>query len=459
MTKRTALIASLVLAALAVGSSGTRHAAPAPRARAAEPPPPAPRRANFPDAHDAPPAGWTGPVFRLSQDYPAAMPAPGPKPWKQFNFRTQPIEYLNAVLAYALEGNVEVDFEVQRNQTRTWYHAPWLHFGNNGREFIHGMTRERSSRPRELHPNQTSMWSNWAVGFYNPPGGFVIGQVWADPNTPDPSRAAFPDGTVAFKLLFTQAPVSQVPYLVNDFEWLADINRVGTTGRPPERLRLLQIDVAVRDTRADGTTGWVFGTFIYDGNSPGATPWQRLVPIGLMFGNDPSKVLNNQPLVQTILNPNLAIPQHLGFKKRLNGPVDNPVSSCLSCHSTAQVSFDPSKPTRRGIPPNNPTNADLRLYFRNIKAGTPFDVGYTSLDYSLQLQVGIANLITSGQFEPPGPPPGPVMAAPPSAAAARRAARAARPNVVPLERDGTQAETETPAPARPRYRGRRRRGR
>jgi len=26
--------------------------------------------AAFPDAHDPPPAGWTGPVFKLSQAYP-----------------------------------------------------------------------------------------------------------------------------------------------------------------------------------------------------------------------------------------------------------------------------------------------------------------------------------------------------------------------------------------------------
>ncbi len=37
-----------------------------------------------------------------------------------------------------------------------------------GREFIHGLTRERVTRKKELHPNQTVALSNWAVGFYNP---------------------------------------------------------------------------------------------------------------------------------------------------------------------------------------------------------------------------------------------------------------------------------------------------
>jgi hypothetical protein len=47
----------------------------------------------------------------------------------------------------------------------------------------------------------------------NPVGGYVIGQVWAGPNQPAPNKAAFPDGTVALELLFTTAPVSEVPYL------------------------------------------------------------------------------------------------------------------------------------------------------------------------------------------------------------------------------------------------------
>src|SRR5262249_12495473 len=32
--------------------------------------------AAFPDAHDPPPAGWNGPVFKLSQAYPQTAPAP-----------------------------------------------------------------------------------------------------------------------------------------------------------------------------------------------------------------------------------------------------------------------------------------------------------------------------------------------------------------------------------------------
>src|SRR5206468_1101099 len=153
------------------------------------PPPGAPV---FPDAHDPPPAGWTGPVFKLSQSYPTTQPAGGSQPWKAFDFRTQSAQYLQAVLNYALDGNLAVDFDGNRNAVRKWYHTPWLHATNLGREFIHGLTRERSSRPRELHANQSSTFANYAVGFYNPTGGYVIGQVWKDADNPDPSAARFP---------------------------------------------------------------------------------------------------------------------------------------------------------------------------------------------------------------------------------------------------------------------------
>jgi hypothetical protein len=97
---------------------------------------------------------------------------------------------------------------------------------------------------------------------YNAPGGYAIGQVWKDHNAPDPTAAKFPDGTVSCKLLFTTATAAQVPYLKNDFEWQADVSLAGSTKRSIQTVRLLQIDVAVRVTRADSTTGWVFGTFV-----------------------------------------------------------------------------------------------------------------------------------------------------------------------------------------------------
>lgn len=391
-----------------------------------------PALAQFPDAHDPPPAGWTGQIFKLRQDYPQTLPPTGSRPWTSISFRTRPNDYLEAVLAYALEGNKEADFVVQNNTVRGWYHAPWMHAGAAGREFVRGLTRERSSRPGELHVNQTGTFENWAVSVYNPRGGYTLGRVWSDPDSPNPAAAKFPIGAVSVKLIFTEAPVNQVPYLAGSVEWQADINRANNAG-PRPTLRLLQVDVAVRDSRATSTTGWVFGTFVYDGNAPGATPWDRLVPVGLMWGNDPAKVRTTQALTETKISAGLQIPQHLGFEKRLNGPVDNPRSSCLSCHSTAQINPDLSRQSRDAIPPANASLTTLRLYFRNIKSGVPFDTGALSLDYSLQLQNGIANW---AQANPSGPQ-GAASGAAPSAAAVRKRLDISRGvNVKPVGRDG-----------------------
>ena len=72
-----------------------------------------PALAQFPDAHDPPPAGWTGQVFKLKQDYPQTLPPTGSRPWTAISFKTKPNDYMKAVLAYALEGNKEVDFVVE----------------------------------------------------------------------------------------------------------------------------------------------------------------------------------------------------------------------------------------------------------------------------------------------------------------------------------------------------------
>ena len=48
-----------------------------------------------------------------------------------------------------------------------------------------------------------------------------------------------------------------------------------TSPRAVLSVRLLQIDVAVKDDRVSDMTGWVFGTFVY-GGGPWGTKRQRL---------------------------------------------------------------------------------------------------------------------------------------------------------------------------------------
>ena len=125
--------------------------------------------ANWHLSHDAVPIGWTGPVFRLSQAYPATLPAVDGQPWLAFDPTTQPNEYVNALYRYALEGNIETDWTGANNKVRSWFHVPWMHFGSKGREFVRGLTRERTTpkaqagKDGELGSTQKSCFQNWAV--------------------------------------------------------------------------------------------------------------------------------------------------------------------------------------------------------------------------------------------------------------------------------------------------------
>jgi hypothetical protein len=110
----------------------------------------------------------------------------------------------------------------------------------------------------------------------------------------------------------------------------------------------------------------------------------------------------NQNLKETIINSDSSElpPTHLGWNGRLNGPLDNPMSSCFSCHSTAQYPqydalsplFDPK--LTNVVKPGDDT---WMKWFRNIKCGTLFDEKIDlknkqySTDFCLQLAESMHN--------------------------------------------------------------------
>ncbi|WP_143206233.1 hypothetical protein [Singulisphaera sp. GP187] len=372
-------------------------------------------------------------------------------PWAEIDFRVNWSAYLKEVLKYCLEGNTEVDFQGDKAAPRKWYHAPWLHDDSvdgsvkgktrGGREFRHGLTRERRTRPKEVHPSQsaTRLHQNWAVSLYNDRGGYTIGKVWLTPDGfPDPSRATFPDHTVSFKLLFSAAPIAEVPFLEGAKEWTANI-APDEDAHPPTRVdtvvRLLQIDVAVKDPRVASGSGWIFGTFIYDASQAGPSVWDKMVPVGAIWGDDSHEKrlidrdgsFSNPYLKQSALNPALIEPaagtdwgnraylRHFGLGGRLNGPVDNPASSCISCHGRAgtlgdnlPLNLDSGYPIPTVAGSEAASNlgkkevqiAEFDAFFRPIRPGSHFekfkgpdgkDRQFVTVDYSLQLAQGIRN--------------------------------------------------------------------
>ena len=414
-------------------AAGLLAAAPAP----AQPPAAGTRDTKllpaFPDfGHMPKPEEYQGRTFKLSQNYPATRPPldPGIAKILKIDFRTDWEAYLKAVRDYVYEGNIEdrgpaEAFFLEDNKKRDWYHVPWQHWGPQGRDGIHGLTKEGPVLPKVLGPAQNNEWQTYAVGFYNRQGGWAIGQVWADPQNPrltPMKNGGFPVGTVVGKVLFTTTPVAEAPFLTAPIQWLAYTTRCFmapasdpksdcATRREVSTVRFIQMDIMVRDPRADATGGWVFGTFVYNGALANTNPWHNAVPVGIMWGNDPTVTSQsdsnpaptatriNPDLKQTIINPSKDLPpMHLGWGLRLNGPVDNSLSSCQSCHSTAQYpAISPilpflAKKDGKALQPGTP---EWMRFFRNVRADTPFDRQAVSMDYSLQLAASIQNFIES----------------------------------------------------------------
>jgi len=397
--------------------------------------------------------------FQLAQAYPLGVPvitndaqghphitswnppaAETNGPWRAFSNLSNPAHrdgYLAALKDYILQGmsDPNIEFNAVKNNSnwasRKWYHVPMMTASaSSRREPYHGVTNERP-----LNPSEQTHWltsgSNLravAIGYYNSVGGYTIGQVFPsyDLAQTNPSAAHFIDGTLVFKLLFAEYVPSRIRApdpLAHAPRWFVQVP--ANPAAPPIEVRLLQVDIAVKDDHFSSTTGWVFATYAYDERlwPAEANGWRRLTPIGLQWGNDPTVTGTTiTTLQESWINPDMppAFRDHVGRAGRLIGPVDNPRSSCLSCHSTAQVDMAQTGNVSgmlaaQAIPPS--TCSTPMAWFRNLPSGpaggTPFgrlpsgncpvDVattGLTSLDYSLQLQVGVISVFG---FQNPNP--------------------------------------------------------
>jgi len=242
---------------------------------------------------------------------------------------------------------------------------------------------------------------------------------------------------MVFKILFSAATPEDFATPPGDILAGAPAWQIATqptlpSGKPdpskPGRLttvRLLQMDVAVRDDRAK-PSGWVFGTFAFDTNAMDEPAWKRLRPVGLMWGNDagftPDDQKKGRKLSESIVSDQIPgyAKEHLGWAGRVNGPVDNPQSACMSCHQTAQ---QPAHAPM--IPPADCTDPQKLLWFRTLALGESFGVVPkdsceptpdpspmpASLDLSLQLALGVQSL-SGGNVNPCTPPD--VLGAPPA---------------------------------------------
>ncbi|KXJ90395.1 hypothetical protein Micbo1qcDRAFT_120327 [Microdochium bolleyi] len=383
-----------------------------------------------------PPADWKGRLFQIRNDYPSItslMKAkiangenpilPGPDtpiyrdptddaPWLKVDFKTDPEGFCKVIKGYIWEGNVINDFVVQKNRQRQWYHAPWMHWSQNGREPLSGLTFERPTPAKELSDKQTDELQTWACGFYNEIGATVFADIWKNKANPDWNKhVKFPKGTCVFKILMTDAKNDQVFTMTGAPSLPAVIaSTIEKTGAGPRNdhhtdMRLLQVDFAVVDDRAD--IGWVFGTFMYNGEMKESNPWDRIMPVGIMWGNDPEltdakiKADPDAKPQQSWIYPQAEIIRKRlngtrpswGWNGRMNGPADNFISACASCHSTSEL-----RPAGKKVSMVPKPTGDMR-WFRNIPAGEPFNKDSKSADYSLQLMMGYGNFLKWRQLQ------------------------------------------------------------
>jgi hypothetical protein len=361
-------------------------------------------------------------------DFPTTLPATGPN---FGDFRANWQDYMYAVLAEVRSAGFRIEnYRIVAPPDAPWWITPWMDYDTNGRERFNGLTKERGPEVGDLAPNSQSGSQVWAIGFYNRQGAYSLGQVFADPCNPSVpvSGLEFPDGATSFKFLFTDEDPQVIRYLSGSPEvsgWIdspGSGSRSNPATRSERKLRLLQVDIAVRDTRAE-TTSWVFGTFVWQGPAKGDGLFDNLVPVGLMWGNDPA--IGARPrdafvtFAETRLNNSLAgilwedvatpWPQRPwpGLHGRLNGPADNLRSSCMSCHALAQ--WPRSRRlgilSRVSLPELN--RDDIREtirvdYMRNTKGGKLVDPteadkqvgwgGARALDYSLQIEAAVTRM-------------------------------------------------------------------
>lgn len=326
-----------------------------------------------------------------------------------------------------------------------WYDMIWTAQGatladgsidpNSGREALMGSYTGQILQPDTFDdPRPAVAFQNHAVIFYNDVSAAMLGRVWKDPYQPDLDDPQFPEGSIVVKVESATLSPEQWPPLEDSAEgWVyrptvEEIENPKVSTKKPQVVPVYfsQMAVKIKDSIASPETGWVFMGFVYDKNARGETVWDRAVPVGAMWGNDPqfadtpSGKNPNGALLQTWVNPDgpAYTRQTLGWGDRLAGPMDvatrhNVItvsgvryqgdkdlaaSSCLSCHGSAQFPFTENLyPSPNKVFPEDgnpfmlydPGTAEWARWFQNrpgtqALSGAGRD-GIVALDYDMLL--------------------------------------------------------------------------
>lgn len=392
------------------------------------------------------PPQYEGPRFALSHAYPADLPVP-PMPWRE-TLKGQPISKETAgaytdVLKETVTADMKVliaDYPAWNAGERGWFNQPWL---SSIREPIHGMFQATTTNTSLFNDPSIKVkyMNDFGAVYYNSTAALTLGRFWGNtamkPNLIT-EAAQFPEGSIIVKLAFTQITAEEWPLLAGSPSWQVFASKVDPeSGNPASKptlfnVQLLQMDIIVKDSVAAPQTGWVFSTLVYDNRIQGDF-WQRMIPLGAMWGNDPDVNSPAQqgfraPLNETWINP--ASPAYaqatLGWGGRLSGPNDQAVqapgeyidpstgkpgtapvanSSCMSCHSPAEWQ-NQSFLMPGHIDPNlgyvmaTPGSPDWFRWFQNRPGTVPMDAGSIALDYDMMFSFKALRLWAAANQKP-----------------------------------------------------------
>jgi len=313
---------------------------------------------------------YSGPLFQLSHNWPTTPPPPvAAFPWQQAIHMQQITPQNAAAYVAALKAYVSAnarklifDYPHWNAQAAGWYNEPWT---GSLREAIYG-TYPAGTFSAANFPNTglRATFDTYVLTFYDQRAAYMLYKLWgstaASPSV-QTAHSQFPEGSVIVKLaLFTSAtagmPTNWWDVLKGTAEVPLYIDATDNDDPPTKPVAqpayMAQFDIIVKDSHSSPKTGWVFSTLVYDLNAPGKDAWDKMVPLGAMWGNDPG-VPAGQTLMENWINPQAPAysTMTLGWGGRLSGPNDgaqNAIaysgkaygnvadSSCMSCHGPAE---------------------------------------------------------------------------------------------------------------------------
>lgn len=364
---------------------------------------------------------YSGPLFVLSHDYPTTVKAVNNPSWQQALkgqsiSSTNAFAYMDALKKY-IAPNVMPFFTDNKKWTAAkygWFNEPWM---GSEREAILG-TYLGNGNGANMFKTLKEDEAGYALVLYDSTAAYTVGQIWGKTGKKvnlAKDAAQFKEGSVIVKFAFSNINYPNWP-VMKEAQTFTVYDTIATKENPKlgyqlRKVSFFQMDVIVKDSKTAPKTGWVYTTFVYDLNAIGSW-WDKMVPLGAMWGNDPgvnSPISPPYPkLYETVINPKA--PEYstetLGWGGRLSGPNDGAVaqeavdittgkkytnlalSSCMSCHSPAQHALNsfllpgpfPKSNTLLVYTPGSPK---WNLWFRDNYGDVPFDSGQVAMDYDM----------------------------------------------------------------------------